>query len=651
MSAPAAVPTRDQEVLRSFARRIDAADAGAHNNLGVLYFNKGMHAEAVGAFTRALELDPKMHVAQRNLEIAYFNTGYYDRREAELRERLRLHPDDRDARRELGRTYALLGEGDAAIREFQALLRLDPHDAGVRVQLGFAAKAAGDLAGAQRWFEEALARDPGSSIVHFYRGEALYNRGLNDEARAALARAIELNPANHEAHYLLGFVLGDMGLHAEARESTRRALALNASLSRAQANLSLDRNNEQRFAALVGEQRVGRRAERRSGVVAAVPDDRRQVHYSLGLAFRQKGYHAEALAEYERALAAGEDGALVRQAMAEVHLLRRDAVAAVALYDHLLAARGDRAKLWNERGVALHQDGHFDAAAESYLRGLSCDPGYALARNNLGVAQFHAGDEIGAAASFAAALAGDPRLVKARLNLALLHFKSGRMQLSLDGYKAALAGEPENAVAWNGVGMVLSELRRFEEARSALARAVQARPAFAEARYNLSFVLTNLGDFDGALRETNQALALDPFYVTQPFALAIDLEYEDPDLSVAADLGGARRAEAVSDFSLDAGALDSLFADFAPAAPTPGADADSFAMAADFLSKGLYDRATAEVSRALARGADAVRGLTLLGDVFTRQGAPGEALERYAAARELAPDDPAALAGEARALL
>ncbi len=97
---------RDREVLRSFARRIDPSDAGAHNNLGVLYYNKGLYAEAVTAFMRALELDPKMQVAQRNLEIAYFNTGYYDRRVAELTEKLRQRPDDRDARWELGRAYA-----------------------------------------------------------------------------------------------------------------------------------------------------------------------------------------------------------------------------------------------------------------------------------------------------------------------------------------------------------------------------------------------------------------------------------------------------------------------------------------------------------------------------------------------------------------
>src|SRR3954452_10178405 len=86
MPAPA-LSERDLTVLRSFAQRIDPSDAGAHNNLGVLYYQKGLIDEAIAEFARALELDSKMQVAQTNLEIAYRDSGHYERPIGELREK------------------------------------------------------------------------------------------------------------------------------------------------------------------------------------------------------------------------------------------------------------------------------------------------------------------------------------------------------------------------------------------------------------------------------------------------------------------------------------------------------------------------------------------------------------------------------------
>src|SRR5688572_6004234 len=77
-NAPSPRSVRDLEILRSLARRINPKDPGAHNNLGVVYYNKGLHEEAILHFERALDLDPRMQVAERNLQIAYFNTGFYE---------------------------------------------------------------------------------------------------------------------------------------------------------------------------------------------------------------------------------------------------------------------------------------------------------------------------------------------------------------------------------------------------------------------------------------------------------------------------------------------------------------------------------------------------------------------------------------------
>jgi tetratricopeptide (TPR) repeat protein len=634
---------RDRDVLRSFARRIDPTDAGAHNNLGVLYYNKGLYAEAVAAFMKALELDQKMEVAQRNLEVAYFNTGYYDTRIPELKERVRVRPEDRDARWELGRTFALLGQQDEAAEEFRALLQYHPGDVGALLQLAMAEKQSGDIGAAQTYVEQALRIDPASSLLHFTLGEILYHRGLSDESLRALERATALNPDNHDALYLMGFVLGDLGRQDEAQAVTKRAIKLNPALSRAHANLSIG-------------QHLTRETPPDARRSVQVSGESQLARYNLGLAFRSQGYYPEALREYQAAIDRGEDRDLVLQATAEIHLLMRAPEQALALYENLLERQANSPKLWNERGVALHQVGDLGSAEESYREALRCEPSYAIAYNNLGVALYHRGAADDAVHAFRTALDLRPAFVKARLNLALLLSRAKRLPLALDAYRQVLTTEGENSVAWNGIGLVLTELRKFEDARNAFARAIQSKPDFAEAHYNMSFTLSNLGDFEGALRETKRALELDPYYVAQKFELAMDVEYEDPDLSIQPDLGGAERAVegAVADFTFDPQSLDSLFAEAAAPAPVPSTrnrDSSPFAMATDYLSKGFYDRASAEINRALARGHAKADGFALMGEVFARQGLFGEALERFREALRIDPDLRSARVGEAWALV
>ena len=565
LTAAPAPSRRDAEILRSLARRVDPADPGAQNNLGVVYYRRGMFDDAIAAFSRALALDERMRVARRNLEIAYGESGLLERRVADLERRLRESPDD----------------------------------IGVLVESGIAEKTAGHLDEAEVKFRRALSYDPDSSVLHFFLAEIFYNRGLGEEALRFLRRSIDLNPANPDAHFLAGFILGDLGRVDEAREANRRAVALNPALTRAQANLSLEshRQSANASSATAGDAPASGRAG--------------SPHLTLGLALRLKGYHAEALRECRAALDAGEDPAAALEAIASLHLLLGQPHQALDAYDRCLAVTAANPRIWNQRGIALYMMGRSNDAEDSFRRCVTDDAAYAPAHNNLGAIFWDAGQAREATNSFRRASRGDRPLPAARLNLALALFRQGHFQLALDAYRNVLRDQPGNPAAWNGVGRVMLEFGEFAEARDACVRAIEADPDYAKAHRNLSLAFSGLGDEEASAECAQRARELDPLETPQTMMLEMDAAENAADLP-----GGSIAATAMPDYTL----------------------------ASDYLSKGLHDRALAEIRRAMARGADEKDGMVLLGKCFAARGEYEVAEKEFVAVLGSMPsDDTAAL--------
>jgi tetratricopeptide (TPR) repeat protein len=562
--AAPSLSSRDTEILKSLARRVDPADPGAQNNLGVLYYRRGLFDDAIAAFSRALALDERMRVARRNLEIAYGESGLLERRVAEL----------------------------------EARLRENPEDIGVLVESGIAEKTAGHLDEAEAKFRRALSYDADSSVLHFFLAEIFYNRGLGEEALRFLRRSIDLNPANPDAHYLAGFILGDLGRVEEAREAKRRAVALNPSLTRAQANLSL-------------ESRGAASAQRDAAAEQPGHGKAGSPHLTLGLALRLKGYHVEALRECRAALDAGEDPSAALEAIASLHLLLGQPHQALEAYDRCLAVSEDNPRIWNQRGIALYMLGRSNDAEDSFRRCFKNGASYAAAHNNLGAILWDAGQAREATNAFRRAARDDRALPSARLNLALALFRQGHFQLALDAYRNVLRDQPENPAAWTGIGRVLLEFGEFAEARDACVRAIQADPEYAAAHRNLSLAFSGLGDEDASSECATRARELDPAETPQTMLLEMD---------------AAENAAAIPEGSIAATAVP------------------DYTLAADYLSKGLYDRALAEIRRAMARGADEKEGMILLGKCFAARGEYEVAAKEFTAVLGAMPsDDSAAL--------
>jgi tetratricopeptide (TPR) repeat protein len=550
----------EAEILRSFARRIDPTDPGAQNNLGVLYFRRGLFDEAIAAFSRALALDERMRVARRNLEIAYGEAGLLEQRTAELEQRLVDTPDD----------------------------------IGALVESGIAQKSTGNLDLAEAKFRRALQHDPESSVLHFFIAEILYNRGSGEEALRFLRRSIDLNPSNPDAHYLAGFILGDLGMVEEAREANRRAVALNPRLSRAEANLSLD------------TRRAGNGAGKARVTVDKPKAGVASSHLTLALALRVKGYHSEALRECRVALESGEDPAAALESIASLHLFLRQPADALAAAERRISLGGASPRVLNQRGIALYLLGRTSEAEQTFRNSIGRANTYAAGQNNLGALLWGAGSVREATNCFRRAVRDDASLESARLNLALALFRQGHLQLALDAYRAVLHDNPDHARAWSGIGRVLLEFGDHAHARDACVRALQSDPTLAHAHSTLSSAFAGLGDAAGAAECAEQAYRLDPRAQPQTMILEMDSPEGTAVVPTTSALGVA-----VPDYTLGR----------------------------DYLSKGLHDRATAEIRRALARGADEKEGMVLLARCSAARGDYDVAEKELSAALGAVPSD------------
>jgi tetratricopeptide (TPR) repeat protein len=557
------------------------------------------HTESIDVLRSfARRIDQTDPGAQNNLGVFYFRRGMFDEATAAFSRALALDERMGVARRNLEIAFGETGTLERRVAELEARLRESPDDVGALVESGIAEKAAGRLDHAERKFRRALEHDPDSSVLHFFLAEIFYNRGLGEEALRSLRKSIDINPANPDAHFLAGFILGDLGRIEEAREANRRAIALNPRLSRAEANLSLEQGS-------AGDQR-GRTTPGGAFVVDDTAVAASSPHLTLALALRLKGYHAEAKRECQAALDAGEDPAGGLEALASLHLLLGDAAPALDAFDRRIALGAASPRVWNQRGLALYLLGRTDDANASFTECLRAGSRYAAAHNNIGALLWDAGDVREATNCFRRAARDDHRLQTPRLNLALALFRQGYFQLSLDAYRQVLRDHPDSAPAWTGVARVLLEFGEFADARDACVHAIQTDPNHATAHANLSLAFSGLGDASEAAECARRATQLDPRGVPA----GMMLEMDSPE-SAASVPEGRVAAAAVPNYTL----------------------------ATDYLSKGLHDRAMAEIKRAMARGADETEGMVLLARCFAARGDYAVAEKELVAALGNVPSD------------
>jgi tetratricopeptide (TPR) repeat protein len=198
-------------------------------------------------------------------------------------------------------------------------------------------------------------------------------------------------------------------------------------------------------------------------------------YFNLAEAYRKQGQLTEAATAFEEAARKMPDYALARSKRGlTLSSLGRHAEAipefekAIALDPRLREAHYNLGMLLARQGqqsrALAHLQTAFPQRDERALRMLDADPAAAEILNNLALGLANSGDRANAKDLLQRAIAIDSRHTVAQLNLGNLYLLEGSLGLAQTQFEKALRLEPANPMAHNNLGLCLAQQGRSQEA-------------------------------------------------------------------------------------------------------------------------------------------------------------------------------------------
>jgi superkiller protein 3 len=373
------------------------ADARAHMDLGLAYFQQFRDAEAEREFRAAIEKEAMYGPAHVQLGKVLRRNGRTAEALEELKTALQIDAHELPTYHELAELRAEQGELERAAQTLEQALRIAPNDARTAYLLGNIRATQARETGSRAPLEQAIAAylratalDPGFAAAHYNLAIAALTDGDVSTAVDALRQTININPEDGEAHRLLATIYTDLRRSREALQLMIRAAELlpghvptliQLSQIQRQHNQIDDAIATMRQAQKADPQNVRVLRELGSLYVAArqldraisafnrakdLAPDQAETYFGMGVAYRTAGRTREAIEAFEAAGKRDPKNVAALTQLAETLYGAGQPSRAVTILQQAIAINRTDPQLYYALGQMYGALGQSDQANEAY---------------------------------------------------------------------------------------------------------------------------------------------------------------------------------------------------------------------------------------------------------------------------------------------
>jgi tetratricopeptide (TPR) repeat protein len=255
-----------------------------------------------------------------------------------------------------------------------------------------------------------------------------------------------------------------------------------------------------------------------AGLCVAIPHaafaEDADAFYKQGIAYKQEGKSAEAIAAFEHAVAANPKHYMAWASLGNLYkTARKDIPKAVAAYEHAVEGLKKDKVVWANLGMAYYRNNQIDNAIKALTTANTLDPNDAEIRFNLGTVRRQKGDLPGAIADLEVAVKLKPDDAQYVNNLGVAYRYAKREDDAIKAFQQAIALAPNDAsfhfnlaVAYRRQTQKNPDL--IPQAITEYEKATSLDPGNAEGWFDLGFMYKQDHQNDKAIAAFNKYLEL-----------------------------------------------------------------------------------------------------------------------------------------------